>query len=195
MAESFSAERRRPMCFLGEGGFDPGGTLNGVGRVFAEHRPDTKTVVCESEGAAMLTSGVAQDRNRDGSPASGHPAFEHYPMQGWNPHFIPKITEDALNKGYIHELIKIAGPEAMECSRNLAQKEGVFVGISAGAAFAGALKVCERAPAGSTVLCMLPDTAERHLSTPLFADIEAEMSDAEMEIPHSTPGYHRLNPA
>ena len=128
----------------------------------------------------MLSSGVAQDRNGDGSPAGGHPAFEPHPMQGWNPDFIPKITEDAVNKGYIHELIKIAGPEAMECSRNLAQKEGVFIGISAGATFAGALKVCERAPAGSTVLCMSPDTAERYLSTPLFADIEAEMGDAEM---------------
>ena len=176
-------------------GFGTGGTLNGVGRVLAEHRPDTKIVVCEPGNAAILSSGVAQERNSDGSAASGHPAFEPHPLQGWSPDFIPKITEDAVNRGHVHEVIKIAGPEAMECSRNLAKKEGIFVGTSSGGTFAGALKVAEGAPAGSTILCMLPDTAERYLSTPLFGDIEAEMDDEEMKISQSTPGYHRPNPA
>lgn len=176
-------------------GFGTGGTLNGVGRVLAEHRPDTKIVVCEPGNAAMLSSGIAQERNSDGSAASGHPEFEPHPMQGWSPDFIPKITEDAVNRGHVHEVIKIAGPEAMECSRNLAKMEGIFVGTSSGGTFAGALKVAEGAPAGSTILCMLPDTAERYLSTPLFADIEAEMNEEEMEISQSTPGYHRPNPA
>ena len=87
----------------------------------------------------------------------------------------------------IDRVITIAGADAMRCSRELAQKEGIFVGISAGATFAGALQVCRDAPKGSTILCMLPDTGERYLSTPLFADIPAEMTPEEIEISRSTP--------
>ncbi len=176
-------------------GFGTGGTLNGVGRVLSEERPDTKIVVCEPEGAAMLSSGIAQERNVDGSAAVSHPSFHPHPMQGWSPDFIPKITGDAVDRKYIHELLKISGPDAIACSQDLARKEGIFVGISGGGTFAAALEVCKRAAPGSTVLCMLPDTAERYLSTPLFGDIEAEMSDEEIEISHSTPGYHRPSPA
>jgi cysteine synthase A len=75
----------------------------------------------------------------------------------------------------------------MKCAKALAQKEGIFVGISAGATFAGALKVAEEAP-GATILCMLPDTGERYLSTPLFGDVGADMSDEEVAIANSTPG-------
>ena len=75
----------------------------------------------------------------------------------------------------------------MRCSRELAQKEGIFVGISAGGTFAGALQVCRQAPKGATVLCMLPDTGERYLSTPLFADIPADMTEEEIAISRSTP--------
>ena len=81
------------------------------------------------------------------------------------------------------------GADALRCSRELAQQEGIFVGITAGATLAGALRVCEEAPPGSVVLCMLPDTAERYLSTPLFADVPAEMTDGEMLISISTPNY------
>ena len=123
------------------------------------------------------------------------PHFSRIPMQGWSPDFIPKITGDAVDRQYVHELLRISGPDAIACSQDLAQKEGIFVGISGGGTFAGALDVCKRAAPGSTVLCMLPDTAERYLSTPLFADIEAEMSDEEIGISHSTPGYHRPAPA
>ena len=80
----------------------------------------------------------------------------------------------------------------MRCSRELAQKEGIFVGITAGATFAGALQVCRDAAKGATVLCMLPDTGERYLSTPLYADIPADMTEAEIEISGSTPSA-RLN--
>ena len=76
----------------------------------------------------------------------------------------------------------------MHWSQQLAQKEGIFTGISGGGSFAGALKVCAEAPAGSTVLCMLADTGERYLSTPLFADVGAEMNEAELTIMRSTPG-------
>lgn len=176
-------------------GFGTGGTLNGVGGVLSKERPETKIVVCEPDGAAMLSSGVVQDRNDDGSAASSHPAFVPHPMQGWSPDFIPKITADAIAQNYVSQIVRIKGPDAMKCSHDLAQKEGIFVGISGGATFAGALEVCKDAPAGSTILCMLPDTAERYLSTPLFAEIATEMDDDELEISKSTPGYQRPNPS
>jgi cysteine synthase A len=95
--------------------------------------------------------------------------------------------------GVISRIITIAGADAMKCSRDLAQKEGIFVGITSGATFAGALEVCKSAAPGSTVLCMLPDTGERYLSTPLFADVGVDMSDEELKISNSTPN-HRMPP-
>jgi cysteine synthase A len=169
-------------------GYGTGGTLKGVARVLAKERPDTKIVVCEPQDAPLLGSGAEQARNADGSPASAHPAFKPHPMQGWTPDFIPKLTGDAVDTGVISRIIAIPNPDAMRCSRELAQKEGIFVGITAGATFAGALKVCAEAPKGSTVLCMLPDTGERYLSTPLFADIPADMNEEEIKISRSTPG-------
>jgi cysteine synthase A len=108
-------------------------------------------------------------------------------MQGWTPDFIPKLTGDAVDMGVINRIIPIPNADALRCSRDLAQKEGIFVGITAGATFAGALRVCAEAPKGSTVLCMLPDTGERYLSTPLFADVPADMNDEELAISRSTP--------
>ncbi|TJY55930.1 cysteine synthase A [Sinimarinibacterium sp. CAU 1509] len=170
-------------------GFGTGGTLRGVARVLAKERPDTKIVVAEPAEAAMLTGGQAQQRNADGSPAATHPAWKPHPMQGWSPDFVPKITQDAVESGVIDRIVTIANPDAMRWSRELAQKEGIFVGISSGATFAGALQVAASAAPGSTILCMLPDTGERYLSTPLFADIAPEMNDAELAISASTPGY------
>jgi cysteine synthase len=92
----------------------------------------------------------------------------------------------------IDRILTIANADAMRWSRELAQKEGIFVGITAGGTFAGALQVCRDAAKGATVLCMLPDTGERYLSTPLFADISADMTEAEIEISRSTPSA-RLN--
>jgi cysteine synthase A len=175
-------------------GFGTGGTLKGVGRVLAKERPETKIVVCEPEIAAMLTDGSAQARNEDGSPAASHPAFTPHPLQGWTPDFIPKLTADAVEAGMIDQLLTIAAPDAMRCSQELASKEGIFVGITAGASLAGALKVAEDAPEGSTILCMLPDTGERYLSTPLFADVPADMTEDETAISLSTPNFH-LEPA
>jgi cysteine synthase len=169
-------------------GFGTGGTLKGVARVLAKERPDTKIVVCEPEDAPMLTSGGPQERKGDGTPAAAHPAWRPHPMQGWSPDFIPKLTGDAVDMKVIHQIVRIPGPDALKCSRDLAQKEGIFVGITSGATFAGALKICAEAPKGSTVLCMLPDTGERYLSTPLFADVPADMTEAEVMISHSTPG-------
>ena len=168
-------------------GYGTGGTLKGVARVLAKERPETKIIVCEPQEAPLLESGVPQSRNEDGSPAAAHPAFKPHPMQGWTPDFIPKLTEDAIDTNTVTKIIPIANAEALRYSRELAQKEGIFVGITAGGTLAGALKVCAEAPSGATVLCMLPDTGERYLSTPLFADIPAEMNEAEIAISRSTP--------
>ena len=171
-------------------GFGTGGTLKGVGRVLKKERPETKIVVCEPEVAAMLTSGAEQARNADGSAAGSHPSWKPHPMQGWSPDFIPKITSDAVTMGLVDKVVTVAGPDAMKMSLELARKEGIFVGITAGATFAGALKVAADAPKGSSILCMLPDTGERYLSTPLFADISVDMTDEETAISLSTPSGH-----
>jgi cysteine synthase A len=168
-------------------GYGTGGTLKGVSRVLARERPETKIVVCEPADAQLLGSGVPQQRNADGSPATAHPAFKPHPMQGWTPDFIPKLTADAVAAGAIDRILPIPNADALRWSRELAQKEGIFVGITAGGTFAGALRVCADAPKGATVLCMLPDTGERYLSTPLFADIPADMTEEELAISHSTP--------
>jgi cysteine synthase A len=87
----------------------------------------------------------------------------------------------------IHKILRIAGPDALRYSKDLAQKEGIFVGITAGATLAGALQVCAEVPKGTNILAMLPDTGERYLSTPLFADIPADMTEEELAISRSTP--------
>ncbi len=169
-------------------GFGTGGTLKGVARVLAKERPETKIVVCEPDDAPMLSSGTEQQRKADGSPAAGHPAWKPHPIQGWSPDFIAKLTGDAVNAKQISQVIRIPNAEALRCSKQLAQKEGIFVGISSGATFYGALQVAGAAPKGSTILCMLPDTGERYLSTPLFADVSVDMTPEEEELAHSTPG-------
>ncbi|HEX4180462.1 MAG TPA: pyridoxal-phosphate dependent enzyme [Caulobacteraceae bacterium] len=168
-------------------GYGTGGTLKGVSRVLAKESPKTRIVVCEPQPAQLLGSHDAQARNADGSPAAGHSAWTPHPLQGWTPDFIPKLTEDAVNSEVISQIIPIAGPDAIKCSQDLATQEGLFVGITSGATFAGALKVAAEAPEGSNILCMLPDTGERYLSTPLFEAISPDMNDEELAIMRSTP--------
>jgi cysteine synthase len=168
-------------------GYGTGGTLKGVARVLAKESPETKIIVCEPEDAQLLASGIAQSRNSDGTPAAPHPTFKPHPMQGWTPDFIPKITDDAVAMKVVDRILPISGPEAIRCSKDLATKEGIFVGITSGATFAGALRVAAEAEKGANILCMLPDTGERYLSTPLFADVSADMNDEELRIAQSTP--------
>ncbi len=170
-------------------GFGTGGTLTGVSRVLKRESPETKIIVCEPPDAAMLSSGAPQERNPDGSPSASHPAWTPHPIQGWSPDFIPKITAEAVDAGVIHKIIKTPHAEGMRWSRELAQKEGIFVGISAGATFAGAMEIANNASEGTSILAMLPDTGERYLSTPLFDNIEADMSDEEIKISQTTSGY------
>ncbi len=168
-------------------GYGTGGTLKGVGRVLAKERPETKIVVCEPDDAPMLSSGVPQPLG------VSHPAWKPHPMQGWNPDFIAKLTADAVELNFIDRILRVSNAEAMRCSRELARREGIFVGITSGATFGAALQVCAGAPQGSTVLSMLPDTGERYLSTPLFADVPVDMTEEEVEILRSTPSC-RLQP-
>lgn len=170
-------------------GFGTGGTLKGVARVLKEQRPETKVVVCEPDNSPMLRSGIRQSREPDGTPKDSHPSFRTHLVQGWAPDFIPKLGEDAIDLKMVDRIEPINSGEAVELCLQLARKEGIFTGISGGATFAGALQICRAAPQGTTVLCMLPDTGERYLTTPLFENVAEEMTEEEMEISRSTPNH------
>ena len=171
-------------------GFGTGGTLKGVSRVLKKESPQTKVIVCEPDNSAILGSGIPQAREADGSITESHPMFRPHLMQGWSPDFIPKLAEDVVAAELIDDILPIAGDDALKLSRSLARDEGIFVGVSAGATLAGALAVAEKAEPGSNVLCMLPDTGERYLSTPLFDGIIDDMTEEEVQISQSTPNYH-----
>jgi len=170
-------------------GFGTGGTVLGVSRGLRQYSPKTKVMICEPDNSQILASGIAQARDANGDHTQSHPNFRPHLMQGWSPDFVPKLAESALRENVIDDFVPIDGSFSLQCAKDLAQEEGIFVGISAGATFAGALKVAEQAPKGSNILCMLPDTGERYLSTPLFEDIAAEMSQDEELISQSTTGY------
>jgi cysteine synthase len=171
-------------------GYGTGGTVAGVARVLRRERPETKIVLCEPANAQLVGSGKPQDRAADGSPASSHPSFEPHPIQGWTPDFIPLVLQEAIDKKYFDERVAIPGPEGVKWAKMLAQKEGIFTGISGGSTFAVALQVANKAAPGSVVLAMLPDTGERYLTTPLFEGIAEGMDEEELAISKSTPGYH-----
>src|SRR6187549_3238405 len=126
-------------------GWGTGGTMTGAGEMIRLARPDTKIIVAEPENAALL---------------SGKP-FAPHKIQGWTPDFVPKV----LNKDVAHRILPVSDTDALGTARALAQKEGIFCGISSGATFAGALSLARDATPGSVILAMLPDTGERYLST------------------------------
>ena len=170
-------------------GYGTGGTVSGVGRVLRKERPDTKIILTEPANAALVGSGYVNTRNAENQPTEGHPNWEPHPIKGWTPDFIPFVLQEALDGKYYDELIPVTGPEGIAWAKKLASQEGVFTGISGGSTFAIAMKVAETAPEGSVILCMLPDTGERYLSTPLFEDVPEEMTDEEVALSRSTPGY------
>jgi cysteine synthase A len=132
-------------------GWGTGGTLTGAGEMIRLARPDTQIVVTEPAGASMLSG----------------KQWQPHKIQGWTPDFVPAV----LNREVAHRILPVTDVEAVEASRSLAKSEGIFCGISSGGTFAAAQKVAQEAPAGSVVLAMLPDTAERYLSTVLFEGI------------------------
>jgi cysteine synthase len=170
-------------------GYGTGGTVAGVGRVLKKSWPEAKIILSEPANAQLIASGVPQERSEDRGPTVSHPAFEPHPIQGWTPDFIPYVLQEAIDGAYYDELIPVAGADGMKWARELAVKEGIFTGVSGGSTFAVARQVAERAPKGSVILAMLPDTGERYLSTPLFEPFGADMNDEELEISLSTPGY------
>ncbi len=171
-------------------GYGTGGTVAGVGRVLRTARPETKIILSEPANAQLVASKHAQKRNADGSPAESHPAFEPHPIQGWTPDFIPLVLQEAIDNEYYDALIPVTGARGIEWSRKLARREGIFTGVSGGSTFAIAMDIAEAAEAGSVILCMLPDTGERYLSSPLFEGIEEDMSEEEVQLSLSTPGFH-----
>jgi cysteine synthase A len=170
-------------------GYGTGGTLTGVARVLRKERPETKIVMCEPANAQLVGSGKGQERAADGSPSASHPAFEPHPIQGWTPDFIPLVLQESLDKKYFDERVPIPGAEGVMWARALAQREGIFTGISGGSTFAVAMQQAEKAKPGSVILAMLPDTGERYLTTPLFEGIIDDMDEEEIRISKSTPGY------
>jgi cysteine synthase A len=139
-------------------GWGTGGTLTGAGEMIRLARPEVKIVVTEPTEASLLAGAE----------------FKPHKIQGWTPDFVPKV----LNRAVAHENVPVSGDEAIAASRLLAKNEGIFCGISSGGTFAAAVKVAEKAPPGSVILAMLPDTGERYLSTALFEGIP-EGSDPE----------------
>jgi cysteine synthase A len=138
-------------------GLGTGGTITGAGEMLKTARPDIKIVFTEPAGAAIVSKGE----------------WQPHKIQGWNPDFVPKV----FNRKIYDEAVLVTDVEARDAARELARKEGIFCGISSGGTFAAAVKVAEKAPAGSVLLAMLPDTGERYLSTILFEGI-TEDSDA-----------------
>ena len=132
-------------------GWGTGGTMTGAGQVMKLARPGLKLVACEPANAPLLGGGE----------------WKPHKIQGWTPDFIPAV----LDRKIYDQVLSITDDEAIAVARALAHKEGMFVGISAGATFAAALQVAKAATAGSVILAMLPDTGERYLSTPLFEGV------------------------
>ncbi|EAQ98217.1 cysteine synthase A [Congregibacter litoralis] len=170
-------------------GYGTGGTVTGVARALRAARPEVNIILTEPANAAIVASGIAQERDDQGSPAASHPAFEPHPIQGWTPDFIPLVLQESLDKGFYDKLLPVSGADGMAWSRRLAAEEGIFTGVSGGSTVAIAMEVAESAPEGSVFLVMLPDTGERYLSTPLFEGIAETMTDEEIALSQSTPGY------
>ena len=170
-------------------GYGTGGTVTGVGRALRKERPETKIILSEPANAQLIGSGHAQERNAEGQPAVSHPAFEPHPIQGWTPDFIPLVLQEAIDKHLYDELIPVAGPDGIRWARELAAKEGIFTGVSGGSTFAVSMEIAAKAEPGSVILCMLPDTGERYMTTPLFEGIPDDMTEEEAAISKSTPGY------
>lgn len=169
-------------------GYGTGGTVSGVARVLRKESPNTKIILSEPANAQLVGSGIAQERGEHNAPAVSHPAFEPHPIQGWTPDFIPHVLQEAIDGSYYDELIPVPGPTGIEWANKLAQKEGIMTGVSGGATFAIAMGVAEKAAPGSVILCMLPDTSERYLSSPLFDSVAADMDEEEVALSKSTPG-------
>ncbi len=130
-------------------GVGTGGTLSGAGAVLKE-RYGCKVIAVEPEDSPVLSGGAPGP----------------HPIQGIGPGFIPEIYDPTV----VDEIVKVSSEEAFEMAKALAKQEGILAGISSGAATSVALSVCKKLGVGAVVVTILPDTAERYLSTELFSD-------------------------
>ena len=174
-------------------GYGTGGTVTGVGRVLRKERPETKIILSEPDNAALISSDIKQERHSNGEPKSSHPAWAPHMIQGWTPDFIPMVLQETIDDKLYDSILPVSSEAGIKWAQQLAKKEGIITGISGGSTFAIAVEVAEKAPNGSVILCMLPDTAERYLSSPLFESIESEMDKEELNISKSTPGFQILD--
>ena len=170
-------------------GYGTGGTVSGVGRVLREKSANTKIILTEPESAALLASQIVQERHSDNTPASSHSSWSPHLIQGWTPDFIPHVLQEAVDNKYYDEPLPVSGEQGIVWAKRLARAEGIITGISGGSTFAIAMEIAKKAVPESNILCMLPDTGERYLSSPLFEDIPEEMTEDEQEISISTPNY------
>ena len=157
--------------------------------VYMPCRPVFMLGCCLSGAPNIKRKGTVQARTSSGSPASSHPSWQPHPIQGWTPDFIPLVLQEVVDKKNYDQLIPVAGSECLKWATKLAQKEGIMTGISGGASLAVAMKVAENAAPGSMILCMIADSAERYITTPLFDAIEEDMNAEELALSRSTPGF------
>lgn len=139
-------------------GWGTGGTATGAGEVIRLARPDTKIVLTEPAGAALVSG----------------KEWKPHKIQGWTPDFVPAV----LNKNVAHQILPVDEVVARDTARALAKEEGIFCGISSGGTFAAALEVAKQAKQGDVILAMLPDTGERYLSTFLFEGVNDGSDEA-----------------
>ena len=132
-------------------GVGTGGTITGVGEYLKKKKPGVRVVAVEPESSAVLSTGVAGAHK----------------IQGIGAGFVPAV----LNTGVYDEIVTVSNEDAFETGRLVGRKEGVLVGISSGAALAAAIRLAQREEnEGKTIVVLFPDTGERYLSTPLFAE-------------------------
>ncbi len=163
-------------------GYGTGGTFTGVSRYLRKKMPNTKLILTEPDVAQLVGSNTTQSRNDDGSASKGHPEWNPHPIQGWTTDFIPLVLQESIDNNYFDELIPVSGEDGIFWANELAKKEGIITGVSGGSTFAVAVAVAKKASSNSNILCMLPDTAERYMSSVLFDEINTEMNDDELRI-------------
>jgi cysteine synthase len=171
--------------------YGTGGTALGVSNYLREHSPNTKIHIAEPDNAPMLYSDIKTEYPEDGNPSTSfkvaHPVWRPHLLQGWATDFIPKLVAQGVDKNNFDTVENVSGNKAIETSKELAIKEGIFSGTSGGGILSSALNLAKDLPEGSSILAIIPDTGERYLSTPLFADIPADMTEEEKALSDSTP--------
>mmetsp|Transcript_12768 Transcript_12768/g.28046 ORF Transcript_12768/g.28046 Transcript_12768/m.28046 type:complete len:443 (-) Transcript_12768:183-1511(-) len=173
--------------------YGTGGCALGVGRAFKKRGMATRIHLCEPSNAPMVSSGIKTNYPKEGEGPStsfdtAHAMWSPHMMQGWAVDFIPKLVATAKEEKVFHGLAHVSSSAAIATSQALAKKEGIFTGISGGGILAAALAHAGTCQKGTNILCILPDTGERYLSTVLFKDIPEDMTPEEQELADTTPG-------